>query len=97
VARRAGGNAAPAAAAAATSGAKGEHAAGPEWYRTNVEYWDAQAPTDNGVLGGFGFVADVDIRDSAAFLLKVGACGVVCCAARLRLSARCCACDGGVM
>lgn len=38
------------------------------WYSSAVAYWDAQAPTDDGVLGGYGFVSDIDVRDSRAFL-----------------------------
>lgn len=37
----------------------------------DVQYWDAQEPTYNGVLGGFGFVSDIDVRDSKQLLLKV--------------------------
>ena len=71
MARQPGGNGS-AAAAGGGGGKKATLAAkGVEWYKTNVEYWDAQPPTDDGVLGGFGFVANVDIRDSAAFLQKV--------------------------
>lgn len=44
---------------------------GPVWYTSAVQYWDAQAATDDGVLGGYGFVSDADIRDSLAFLKKV--------------------------
>lgn len=40
------------------------------WYDSAVKYWDNQAATDDGVLGGYGFVSDVDIRDSKKFLLK---------------------------
>ncbi|MEW5307003.1 MAG: hypothetical protein WDW38_011241 [Sanguina aurantia] len=39
-------------------------------YQKAVEYWDAQEPTYNGVLGGFGFVSDIDVRDSKQLLLK---------------------------
>lgn len=35
------------------------------------QYWDQQEPTYNGVLGGFGFVSDIDVRDSKQLLLKV--------------------------
>ena len=43
------------------------------WYSKAVEYWDQQEATYNGVLGGFGEVSDVDIRDSRSLLLKVRA------------------------
>lgn len=48
------------------SGSEGEI----RWYSSAVQYWDAQAPTDDGVLGGYGFVSDIDVRDSKAFLKK---------------------------
>jgi len=35
-----------------------------------VSYWDKQDASYNGVLGGYGFVSDVDIRDSRALLAK---------------------------
>ncbi|KAG1676942.1 hypothetical protein FOA52_014818 [Chlamydomonas sp. UWO 241] len=41
------------------------------WYKKAVAYWDQQEPTYNGVLGGFGFVSEIDIRDSKALLEKV--------------------------
>ena len=36
-----------------------------------VSYWDKQEPSYNGVLGGFGFVSDIDVRDSRQLLEKV--------------------------
>lgn len=42
----------------------------PVWYEAAVQYWDNQAPTDDGVLGGYGFVSDIDVRDSRIFLNK---------------------------
>lgn len=36
-----------------------------------MQYWDEQEASYNGVLGGFGFVSDVDVKDSRAVLLKV--------------------------
>ena len=41
------------------------------WYRKAVQHWDAQEASDNGVLGGFGHVTEVDIRDSRQILHKV--------------------------
>lgn len=41
-----------------------------QWYRKAVDYWDKQEASYDGVLGGFGFVSDDDIRDSRAVLLK---------------------------
>lgn len=37
----------------------------------NVQYWDAQDATYDGVTGGFGFLNDLDIRDSEQLLRKV--------------------------
>ncbi len=41
-----------------------------EWYQKSVEYWDRQEASYNGVLGGYGYVSDVDVRDSRALLKK---------------------------
>ncbi len=41
------------------------------WYNKAVGYWDQQEASYNGVLGGFGFVSDIDIHDSKAVLEKV--------------------------
>jgi len=40
------------------------------WYSRAVSYWDNQAATVDGVLGGFGHVSPADIRESERFLLK---------------------------
>lgn len=40
------------------------------WYQKAVEYWDQQDASYNGVLGGYGFVSEVDVRDSRTVLLK---------------------------
>ncbi|GIL67244.1 hypothetical protein Vafri_20686 [Volvox africanus] len=40
------------------------------WYQKAVSYWDQQEPSYNGVLGGFGYTSDLDVRDSRALLLK---------------------------
>lgn len=42
-----------------------------QWYARAVNYWDQQAATVDGVLGGFGHVSPADIRESERFLLKV--------------------------
>lgn len=42
------------------------------WYKKAVSYWDQQEPSYNGVLGGFGYVSDIDVRDSRQLLEKVG-------------------------
>ncbi|KAK2077977.1 hypothetical protein QBZ16_003845 [Prototheca wickerhamii] len=44
---------------------------GPQWYRQAVDYWDSQEASDNGVLGGFEELTEVDIADSKKFILKV--------------------------
>jgi protein N-terminal methyltransferase len=49
-------------------GEDGTHTA---WYSKAVEYWDKQEASYNGVLGGYGCVSSIDIRDSKALLLKV--------------------------
>jgi hypothetical protein len=41
------------------------------WYSKAYDYWenDQNCPiSDDGVLGGFGFLTDVDVRDSNNFL-----------------------------
>ncbi|PNH10656.1 Alpha N-terminal protein methyltransferase 1, partial [Tetrabaena socialis] len=40
------------------------------WYNKAVSYWDKQEASYNGVLGGYGYTSDLDIRDSRALLLK---------------------------
>ncbi|GFR43413.1 hypothetical protein Agub_g4494 [Astrephomene gubernaculifera] len=40
------------------------------WYQKAVSYWDQQEASYNGVLGGFGYTSDLDVRDSRALLLK---------------------------
>ena len=42
-----------------------------KWYKVAVDYWDKQEASYDGVLGGYGFVSDIDLRDSEALLLKV--------------------------
>lgn len=37
-----------------------------------LQYWDAQPASYDGVLGGFGHVSDVDVRDSRQLIEKVG-------------------------
>jgi len=51
----------------ATKDAGGSHST---WYKKAVEYWDQQEASCNGVLGGFGHLTDVDIRDSRIVLMK---------------------------
>jgi hypothetical protein len=43
-----------------------------QWYTTAVDYWDRQEASVNGVLGGYGHLTSPDVRDSRAFLKKVG-------------------------
>ena len=40
------------------------------WYTKAVSYWDNQEQSYNGVLGGYGFVSDIDVRDSRQLLEK---------------------------
>lgn len=37
-----------------------------------MDYWDQQEASVNGVLGGYGHLSTADVRDSRAFLRKVG-------------------------
>eukprot|EP01063_Lacrimia_lanifica_P000797 TRINITY_DN1039_c0_g3_i3.p1 TRINITY_DN1039_c0_g3~~TRINITY_DN1039_c0_g3_i3.p1 ORF type:complete len:251 (+),score=102.02 TRINITY_DN1039_c0_g3_i3:554-1306(+) len=39
------------------------------WYKKAVDYWKEQPATVDGVLGGYGHVSDVDIKESAEFIL----------------------------
>lgn len=41
-------------------------------YHKAVAYWDSQEASYNGVLGGYGYTSDLDVRDSRQLLLKVG-------------------------
>lgn len=41
-----------------------------QWYARAVNYWDQQAATVDGVLGGYGHVSPADIRESERFLLR---------------------------
>jgi len=56
--------------AVARNDTSASHAQGPAWYKAAVDYWDAQEASVNGVLGGYGFVSAIDVRDSRSFLLK---------------------------
>ncbi|KAJ9528733.1 hypothetical protein QJQ45_020634, partial [Haematococcus lacustris] len=47
--------------------ADGSHSS---WYRKAVGYWDQQEASYNGVLGGFGYVSDLDVADSRQLLDK---------------------------
>jgi hypothetical protein len=38
------------------------------WYNGSVDYWNKQAATNNGVLGGYGNVHAVDIDTSGILL-----------------------------
>lgn len=39
-----------------------------EFYTSAARYWDRIPPTVDGMLGGFGFISQTDIRGSTAFL-----------------------------
>jgi len=39
-----------------------------KWYTTGDTYWKKVEPTDNGMLGGFEKLSDLDVKDSSAFL-----------------------------
>uniref|UniRef100_A0A7S0YQQ1 Alpha N-terminal protein methyltransferase 1 n=1 Tax=Polytomella parva TaxID=51329 RepID=A0A7S0YQQ1_9CHLO len=40
------------------------------WYEKAVSYWDKQEASYNGVLGGYGYVSDADVRESKAVIIK---------------------------
>ena len=39
-----------------------------KFYKDAVDYWSNIPPTVDGMLGGFGFISDVDIQGSENFL-----------------------------
>lgn len=39
-----------------------------EFYTAAAKYWDRIPPTINGMLGGFGFISQSDVRGSTIFL-----------------------------
>ncbi|XP_011869026.1 PREDICTED: N-terminal Xaa-Pro-Lys N-methyltransferase 1 [Vollenhovia emeryi] len=39
-----------------------------EFYTAAAKYWDRIPPTVNGMLGGFGFISQIDIKGSVIFL-----------------------------
>eukprot|EP01023_Acetabularia_acetabulum_P015381 TRINITY_DN1744_c0_g1_i4.p1 TRINITY_DN1744_c0_g1~~TRINITY_DN1744_c0_g1_i4.p1 ORF type:complete len:272 (-),score=38.06 TRINITY_DN1744_c0_g1_i4:1660-2475(-) len=41
------------------------------WYQKSVEYWDQQEASNDGVLGGYGQVNQVDIQESKALLKRI--------------------------
>ncbi len=51
-----------------------------------VDYWDQQEASVNGVLGGYGHLSVTDVRDSRAFLCKVGGSRASVVGMRWRLS-----------
>lgn len=73
----------------------GDDAKRAQWYSKAVEYWAAQPESYDGVLGGFGHVSPVEIRDSAAFLKKVFA-GPLKDAKEGKRRLRCIDCGAGV-
>jgi protein N-terminal methyltransferase len=40
-------------------------------YTKAVSYWDQQEASYDGVLGGYGHVSDLDVRDSRQLIEKV--------------------------
>lgn len=41
---------------------------GHEFYTAAVKYWEHVPPTIDGMLGGFGFISQIDIKGSTKFL-----------------------------
>lgn len=39
-----------------------------EFYTAAAKYWDRIPPTIDGMLGGFGFISQTDIKGSTVFL-----------------------------
>lgn len=39
-----------------------------EFYSAAAKYWDRIPPTVDGMLGGFGFISQTDIKGSTIFL-----------------------------
>ena len=39
-----------------------------DYYLVSENYWNMQPATNNGMLGGFDFVSDIDIEQSQKFL-----------------------------
>ena len=63
-----------------------------QWYAQGLRYWDAQPPTLDAVLGGYGHVHRADVRDGAALLARARAahgCGA-------GLAARAVDCGAGI-
>lgn len=40
----------------------------PKFYKDAIDYWSNIPPTVDGMLGGFGFISDIDIQGSENFL-----------------------------
>lgn len=40
----------------------------PKFYQDAIDYWSTIPPTVDGMLGGFGFISDIDIQGSENFL-----------------------------
>ncbi|XP_058071693.1 alpha N-terminal protein methyltransferase 1 [Magnolia sinica] len=49
-------------------GGEAENEKRQEWYRKGVGYWEGVEASVDGVLGGYGHVNAVDVKDSEAFL-----------------------------
>ena len=58
-------------ASAASSDTAAEPDAGRRWYGKGAAYWESQAATFDGVLGGFGHLSPLDVADSRQFLLSL--------------------------
>mmetsp|Transcript_7721 Transcript_7721/g.16654 ORF Transcript_7721/g.16654 Transcript_7721/m.16654 type:complete len:257 (-) Transcript_7721:416-1186(-) len=41
------------------------------WYQKAVNYWDQQEASYNGVLGGYGYVSDIDVKGSKQLIEKI--------------------------
>lgn len=42
-----------------------------KFYKDALEYWSSIPPTVDGMLGGFAYISDTDVKGSTAFLQAV--------------------------
>ena len=54
-----------------------------EWYQRGVRYWEKTDATVDGVLGGFGYISQEDLKGSRQFLeqINVNTCRAIDCGA----------------
>jgi protein N-terminal methyltransferase len=42
-----------------------------KWYSKAKGYWENVSPTVNGVLGGYSYVSNIDVKGSQTFLMPL--------------------------